>query len=348
MSDTGEIPAYDTRELVGVMRQSLPPTTFFLATFFKQTKVSMAKTVEIDIIKGKRKVAPYCRPISEGKIMDNMGFSTNFYQPPYMKPRKTLSPSDLGKRLPGNTIYDVGMDPASIASSAVGTKLAELDQAITFAEEIQASQALQTGKITITGDGYDNVQIDFLMNSTHLPVLSGADRWNQTTGTPLEDLTGWQRDLILTDSALQADVAIFGSNAWVDFKAREFGVGKTFDMTRVDNGQIVPNKLPEGVIYLGYLKEQGVDMYLYNGMYEDGNGDTQPLMDPNKVLLGSTSAMCIRHYGMIEDFEAPGMLKRFPKSWITKNPSVLHILLQSAPLMAIHQPDAFVCATVHS
>ncbi len=344
--ETGTMPAYETRELVGVLEQNLPPSLFFLSTFFRREKLSMARTVEIDIIKGKRKVAPYSRPMSEGRIMDNRGFSTNQYQPPYMKPLKTLSPSDLGKRLPGNTVYDQSNSPAALASRSIGEKLGEMEVGISRAEEIQAAQALQTGKVTIDGDGYNNVQIDFLMNSTHLPTRSGTTRWNVSTGTPLDDIKSWQEDLILADSGLHAGVLIFGKNAWAAFKAREFGVGKTFDMMKVNNGEINPQQLSPGVIYLGFLKEQGVDMYLYNDYYEDANGDTQPMMHPDKVLMGSVDALCVRHYGMIEDFDANGIFKRFPKSWFTKNPSALFVQLQSAPLMALHQPDAFVCATV--
>jgi hypothetical protein len=342
--ETGEISPFSTRDMVGVMEQVHPPTTFFLSTFFRQQRVHTTKKIDIDVIQGGRKVAPYCRPVIEGKVRDDRGFVQNSYEPPYLKPKRIMTPADLGKRLPGQGIYGAPT-PMQVASQNLGRYLAEMDDEIVRAEELQAAQALQTGKLLINGEGYSDYEIDFLFRTAHLPGLTGAARWSQSTGTPLRDLETWSRDLVLKNSGMNADAVVLGRNAWGWFRDREFGAGKIFDMMRVNSGQIDPKMLPQGVVYLGYLTDIGCDAYLYDAWVDTGNGPT-PLMHPDKVIVASSRGMNIRHYGLIEDLEADAALRRFPKSWTTKDPSALHVLLQSAPLMAIHQPDAIVCATV--
>jgi len=72
------------------------------------------------------------------------------------------------------------------------------------------------------------------------------------------------------------------------------------------------------------------------------------MTDPKKVILGSTVAKTARHYGAIQDVEFPGdvSVSRFPKSWIEKDPSRRILMVQSAPLVSLHQVDAFAAAKV--
>jgi hypothetical protein len=343
---TPVLPLFETRELVGVMSQLKAPKTFLLDTYFPTIKVHNTKSFDIDIFKGKRRVAPYVKPIAEGKVVDRLGFTTNSFSPPYIKPKMSLTAEDLGLRLPGNTIYETGMGPSQMASAAVGDRLAQMEEMILRAEEIQASQALQTGKVTITGEGYSGLEVDFLFPGTHLVTLAGADLWSAVTGTPMEDLREW-RELVIQDSGIAPDTLILGRDAWKYFRAREFSNGGSFDQLRVQLGQIDPKHLAPGVIYLGYFNEIGVDVYQYQEWYLDSASVEQPMVGVNNVILASSKANTARHYGMIQDLASSGALKRFPKNWITEDPSVLWVMLQSAPLMAIHQPDAFFRATVH-
>jgi hypothetical protein len=340
------IDLYQTRDLIGVLKQMKPARSFLLETFFKKQKVHTTRSFDIDIIKGKRRVAPYVKPVMAGKVMDRDGYTTNSYTPPTVKPMKTMGPEDLGLREPGHTIYEEGDSPASMASRKVGEYLADMEEAILRAEEIQASQALQTGKVTITGDGYNGMEIDFLMPAAHLVTLLTTERWGQTTGTPMKNLETWTQ-LVSKDSGIFPNIAIFGATAWQNFKDREVVAGGTFDMLKVTTGQIDPKQLPNGVKYLGYLQEQNLDCYQYVEYYQDSNGVDQPLINANSVILGNDNVECTRHYGLIEDLEVNGAVKRFPSNWIERNPSRLMVMLQSAPLMAMHQSDAFFCATVN-
>lgn len=343
---SGTVSLYDTRELIGVLRQMKPAKTWLRDTLVNSEKVHTTRSFDIDIIQGSRRTAPYVKPVMAGKVMDREGYSTNSYTPPTVKPLKTMGPEDLGQRQAGNTIYENNQSPEQMASAKVGEYLADMEESIKRAEEIQVAQAIQTGKVTITGDGYNGMQIDFLMPSANLIQLLTTARWGQTTGTPMVNLETWTQQLGKT-AGVFPDIAIFGSTAWQNFKDREAVLGGKFDLMRVTTGQLDPKMLPNGVKYLGYLQEQNLDCYQYVEFYQDANGVDQPMILPDNVILGNTKAMFTAHYGLIEDLEVSGAVKRFPTNWIERNPSRLMVMLQSAPLMALHQSNAYLCATVN-
>jgi len=74
------------------------------------------------------------------------------------------------------------------------------------------------------------------------------------------------------------------------------------------------------------------------------------MIPAKKVWMGSPATANRTLYAVIQDMEAieegSAAVKRFPKSWVPKNPSARHLMVQSAPLVALLQPDAFVSAQV--
>ncbi|RMS39563.1 Major capsid protein E [Pseudomonas amygdali pv. photiniae] len=115
-------------------------------------------------------------------------------------------------------------------------------------------------------------------------------------------------------------------------------------------GLIKPEELPDGVTYLGYLNDPGVDLYGYDEWYLDDEGDEQPMIPAGGLILGATSTRNAMLYGAIQDLEAieSGLVEaaRFPKSWTTQEPSARWLKLQSAALAGLLEPDAFIYAKV--
>ena len=344
---------FDTRTMIEVLEQAKPPRTWFLSTFFGRTpRVFGTEAVDVDIIKGKRRLAPFVNPSREGVVIEKRGFRTRTYAPAYIKPKMVTTAADIFKRSPGSHIYSVNAGPAAQAAIEVGRNLAEMLETIVRREEWMAATSLTTGKCLVIGEGVHD-EVDFLMNSTHLPVLSGTDLWtDHANALPLTNLKTWKR-LLSKDSGIAPSICLMGLTALDNFlKCEELigtdGGGKNlFDMRRVDMGEIRPELLPNGVTYYGRLRELGLDIYTYEEWYVDDDSDIEmPMMPANKVLLGSPQARCERLYGAIRDLEALAAVARFPKSWTTPDPSERWIMVQSAPLMAPLQIDAFLCATV--
>jgi len=345
----GDIDLFDTRTMLRALEQMKPVRTFLLDTFFKTVETSTTKNVDIDIQKGKRKLAPFVAPRMQGKVMDRLGFTTRSYTPPYVKPKMVTTAQDFLTRSMGEHIYQAGDTAAQRAAKQVGKDLAYLEEIITRREEWMASQLLQTGKVAIVGDGVDD-EIDFGMDATHIITLTGNDLWSdQTNSTPLEDLRAWRR-LILKDSGLNSTDVIMGSDA-IDSFLDHPDVQNKLDTRRIDLGQIDPRQVPAGAIYYGRIKDVALDLWVYDEWYYDEDTSTEkPLIDTKKVVMGSTQARTAKHYGAIQDLDFGGTasVPRFPKSWTEKDPSVRFIMVQSAPLVSLHQVDAFICAAVLS
>jgi hypothetical protein len=72
-----------------------------------------------------------------------------------------------------------------------------------------------------------------------------------------------------------------------------------------------------------------------------------PMLPPNYVLFGSPALEGVRAFGSIydEDF-AYGALAFAPKTWVEKNPSRRHLLMQSSPVVVPSRVNALLAAKV--
>ena len=343
----GTVSLFQTRTMMDALDQRQGPTTFLLRTFFAGEKIFGTTAVDIEIIKGKQRLAPFVAPVMAGKLMENEGRTISSFEPPYVKPLKTLKPSDLIPPAAGETIYSGNKTHNQRLIEKTGSLLAEADDDITRREEWMASQALFTGAVIVQGDGVDT-SIDFQMSGTHKITLTGTDLWNDTTNSdPGADIRSWA-ELNAKDSGVVSGIAVGGTDAMAAF-INHPKVTDKLDNKNIEQGKIDPKLLPDGVTFVGTYRDIGVnvDLFTYQSWYVDDDGNTQPFVPANKFLLGSTAAKNKRLYGMIQDLKAGNFaVRRFPKSWEKDDPSVRYILVQSAPLPALLQPDAFVVATV--
>jgi len=341
---------FNSRTMIQALEQAKPPRTFMLDTFFGGApRTFNTEGVDIDIIKGKRRLAPFVNPRREGKLVEKRGYKTRTYKPAYVKPKMVTTAEDILRRDAGSHIYSPLSGPATKAAEELGRNLAEMNEMITRREEWMASVSLTTGQCPVIGEGIDD-NVDFLMEATHLPTLTGGALWSApTTATPLGDLKTWKR-LVAKDSGVAPTVCVMGLTALDEFllcnEVTGSGTG-VFNMINVQMGRIDPRILPNGVTYYGTLTELGLDIYTYEEWYvDDDSGIESPMMPTNKVLLGNPGARCEKMYGAIRDLSALASVPRFPKSWTTEDPSERLVMVQSAPLMAPIQIDAFLCATV--
>jgi len=339
---------YKTRNMLDVLKQIHIPGDFLLKTFVTAKKFHSTRTVDIDIVRMGKKMAPFVSPVVEGKVITKKGFTTKTHTLPYIKIKRPFSPEDALERLPGLTMYESQTAQAYIAKE-LGETLKEFDDMIFRREEYMAATMLQTGKVIVEGDGL-SYEIDVGMAASHLPVLLTTDRWSEATATIQADLKAWGLK-VYRDSGLTATRAILGSDAAAAMLSNDAFIG-SLDTRRVDRGLIDISKLDKGVIYYGFDKESGLDLYGYNEQFfeEDDTdaSDGTELIDPKKVIVASTQLRMTQHYGLISEVKVNFVGPRYPKVWVTEDPSVQWIMLQSSPAVINHQPDGVVCATVMS
>ena len=341
------ISMFDTRTMLPMLEVDKPANTFLLDRYFSNVKTFDTKKVDIDLIKGKRRMAPFVHPKIGGKTVDGLGYKTESYEPPEVSPDMVTTAEDMLQRSPGENIY--GADsPTTRAAKKLGEDLAELDDIITRREEWMAAQALFTGKIDIIGDGYDEVLQYWPTDPAEQPFLAlgAGSRWNEDTSKPGADLRS-ARTKIMQESGVTPRDVILGADAAEAYLSNPELV-KKLDTRRIDMGMIDPRNLPNGVTYLGYDKYSSLDLWTYDEWYLDENGDEKPMVPAKLVLIGSPEVRTTRAYGLVTlmkgNDQAPEFYAqpRVPDSWTQrKNPAGRIVQIKSKPMPVIHQIDGF-------
>jgi len=332
--------------MLAALRQVATPRRFFHSTFFPRVVSHTTKSVELDIYKGKRRVAAYVNPILAGRVVEREGFETYEVKPAYTKEKIPTRVADTQTRSFGENIYEAST-PAQRAAELLGQDLATLDERIVRLEEKMCAEALITGKVVVKGDGWDSLVSFGYEAGKNLITLSGTSLWSNSASDPMRDLDNWRR-MIVQRCGLQPTHCITGSEAaWAIIDNPK--VKERLDIRRYEMGQINPASMPDGISYYGDLMLPSgiVSLYSYDEWYTDPvTGEDIPLMPADKVLLGSTNARGAFHYGLIQNMHSLQAASRFPYSWVEEDGSARWVQLESAPMPNLYQVDAFLVATV--
>ena len=203
-----EVNIYSPRYLAEVVRQTPAVHTYFRDTFFTNVKTFATERVDIDRVKGDRRMAALVHPRVGGKVLKANGYQTESYKPPLINPYDVTTADQLMTRLPGEDLYS-GMTPAQRAAQKLMEEYATLNDATTRREEWMAVQAIVTGTIPIVGEGV-NETIDFGL--TNKKTLTGDNKWGGTKADILGNLGDWT-DAVLHGGFANVDTIIMGKKA---------------------------------------------------------------------------------------------------------------------------------------
>lgn len=337
---------FATRTMLAAIRQMQLSRRFLGTLFFSAEPVNFTTAhVDIDIIKGNRKMAPFVHPNRPGVIVDRSGSVMRSYKPPYVKPKmETNAGMLLNERQPGEHIYSE-RTPLDRAGDQLSRDMEDLDDQINRREEWMVAQALTTGQVHVVGDGVNDI-VDYQMDDDNL--VTEATQWTEATADPIADLRKYKRR-VAKKTGRTANACVMSSEAADAFLDNE-SVIKKLNTRRIDLGMIRPEELPDGVTYLGYLNDPGMDLYAYEEWYQPDEGEAAPMIPAGGLIIGPTNTRCGMLYGAIQDMSAVegGVfdVARYPKSWLQEDPGVRWLMMQAAPLPGFHEPDAFVYANV--
>lgn len=344
---------FTTRTMLSALEEGKPAHSFLRDRYFSNEEKFTTTKLDIDIVKGKRKLAPFVHPKIGGKTVERDGYTTNSYEAPEVSPDMVTTAEDFINRAPGQGIY--GVDLVARAAEQLGKDLAELDNMITRREEVMCAEALFTGQINVKGEGYDEVLRYWPTNPADQPyeVLTGDAAWSSSNANPLLDLRQARRDIIQSSGVTAQDV-VMGTDALDAFLAALEKQNMALDYRRVDLGHIDPQHLPNGVTYWGFLKDSALDIYTYDEWYLDDsdpeNIEEKPMVPSDRILVGSPNVRTTMAYGVIslmrgtDDDAAPEFFaeRRVPDSWTQrKNPAGRIVQIKSRPLPIINQIDGF-------
>lgn len=346
-----EVNIYTPRYLAEVVRQAPPVHTFFRDRFFTNIKTFATARVDIDLVKGDRRMAAFVHPRVGGQVLAANGYRTESYAPPIINPYDVTTADQLMSRLPGEDLYS-GMTPAQRAAQQLMDEYNRLNDAATRREEWMAVQAIVTGSIPVVGPGV-NETISF--GFTNTKTLTSTARWGQSAAKPLDNLEDWA-DEVLVNGFANVDMCIMGKAALRAFLADE-NVLKVLDNRRVEMGFINPRDLPNGVKYIGHLPKPNIDIYTYAEVYLDDWTDpttpvTNPLVPDNKVILIPSNPDFMLAYGActyIDDASqqwVTAQTARLLRSYVEHHPDRRMVELQAHPLPIPDKVDSWLVATV--
>jgi len=277
-----------TTRMLRMYEQTAEPAGFF-ASLFQSPRENFynSEGVEIDIMRDDEDVAIVVTDLSTGYRINSADIYTNKrYIPPIFKEGFSLTGYDQIKRQPGQ---DPFQDPQYQVNMMAGfmRELRKVEKKIRRAVELQASQVMQTGVVTLTdASGNALYTLSFQPKATHFPTANVA--WDAgATATIAADLESLM-DVIRDDGKSDPRPSLWGLDAYqaalgnADFLA-------IFDSRRANQGEIVPmQERANGAKYRGTidLGNYPLDIFTYNGKYKHPQtGTLTPYMDPAKVCI---------------------------------------------------------------
>lgn len=333
---------FSTNVLLGVVNSLVTPQQWFLNRYFPTASYSESKLISFDVIDKTRRLAPFVSPIVAGKVVKSAGITTKTFEPAYIKDKRVFSTSRALKRSAGEPIGG-SLTPMQRMQAMLATDLLDQIEMIDRRLEVMAAEALLTGAVTITGDEYPTVNVNFGRKNTLAVTLTGTNKWTDAASKPLKNIRDWALVMYRESSAMPIDV-VHDIDSWTAFSAHA-DVTTLLDRVRGSSSS-EEVQFSQGGTFMGRI--DGMNHFVYVDYYID------PVDNTEKSFLPSGTAMLltpqiegVRAFGAIEDEDAGiQSLPLFPKSWTEKDPSARYLLMQSAPLIVPTRVNASFRATV--
>jgi hypothetical protein len=340
---------FDLFTLAGIQRRIKTAPTFWLDNFYKRQINFDGKNILFERVYGDdRKLAPFVVPTAQGRPQKLDGFEMDTFRPAYIKQKDVVDVTMHLERLAGEAIGGT-LTIDQRRNAVIAELLRRQKVKINNTWNWLAARATIDGKVTIKGEDYPEVVVDFRRDAALTKVLAGGAKWDQTTADPLADL---KDSRIAVNELCGARISryFFGANAWelfcqrVDLKDLQNsinrGAGQQTSITLINDGY------GDTIEYMGSmagLNGQGrMEFFVDTTRFIDPDtGDEAYYLDQNTVVGVSDMMAGVRCFGAIMDADAGYRpLDTIFKNWRENDPSVEYLLSQSAPLMVPAEPNA--------
>lgn len=355
---------YETRALIGTLADLRRPSRFLLNTYFRGYIGPTGKEkIAFDVGNRTNGMAMFCSPLVEGRPVRGRGYFTKEFTPAYVKPWMPFDPLAPLKRSIGEPLNG-DLSPAQREAALIVQGFDDLYTMCMNRIEKMAGEALSTGMNIIVGDGYPTTQVDYGRAAGQTITLSGGSRWGQVGVSPVSDLESWIQTYIAANG-YAPNIVTFTPDAWKLFRADPL-YKDSIDTTYRRPGASAGDSLMFGDAVQGQLMgrlNSGniVELWVYQQIFKDETGADQQALPNNTVILGASFdvAQQTQAYGtivdpelgyestLLRDPETGARMDVAPKTWTTPNPSRRFIMVQSAPLTALTNPNATMAATVN-
>ena len=282
---------YETRTMLAAI-QHLPSNEQFLQSIFVRDRNTFpTESVDIDIVKGKKVMAPFVATYKNGVVLSRGQITTMNYKPPKIQPKRPITVETLAERLAGEALNS-NKTPAQRKQELLAKDMSDLDGSIRRRWEWMIAQILTTGgfKAPVMADestAYDEIEFDY--GHDQQTVLDGANKWsveNAETSKPVDDLRT-MCDTVADGCGEYPTIAIFGADAVTGFLASK-QVKELFDNRRIHVGDFEPTVKSKHVKVVCRLLDPAIEIYQYAESYvedEDGDKVTRKFIPANKVVV---------------------------------------------------------------
>jgi len=344
---------YDTNALIQVVPNLKRSQKFLLDKFFPNMVMSDTEFVSIDIDVGIRRMSPFVSPLVEGKLVEQRRYQTNSFKPAYIKDKRAPDLRKPVRRMIGERI---GGELKGSEREAANLEMEMTDQIDLIDRRLEwmASQALVNGSVTIAGDGFPSVVIDFGRDPTLTVALTGAAKWdtafsavgaNGIFNTPSANIEQWAHQILKKSGGVATDI-VFTPTSWLLF-SQDSSVAKSIFYPRSGNATIdMGSQIQRGAQYKGHWGQY--DLWVYNDWYVDPNTNIEtPMVADGTVIMSGPDLLGTRSFGQIFDpafnYQA---LPYAPKTWIENDPPQRMIMMQSSPIVIPTRVNASFSASV--
>jgi hypothetical protein len=338
---------WDTSTVLGVMRETTAISSYWLDHVFPGVVTSEDEYIDFEKIPNKgRKLAPFVLPLAQGKPVYEQGSKVYRFKPAYIKPSDPVTPTRVLSKQPG-AIFAPTQPSAAQRYNAIKADITAFHrQVIERRWEWLGARAVIDGKVTIEGEGYPPVLVDFGRDAAHDIVLVGTARWGQANGDIKGNLSSWSNLMHRAAFGGRPTRLTVGVDVWAVME-RDEGLMKLMNTQfRGSTTELVRDQIGTGeVTYVGRLGS--LEVYVYNDYYTEG-GVLKPFMQQDEIVLTGPNIMGYRCFGAIQDVNANFQaLPIFSRNYVTTGDvAIEQIVSQSAPLMVPMNPNASLRAKV--
>lgn len=338
---------FDLTELLGVLSVTKMLPKFWLQ-FFPDEMTFTTESIAMDeISEDFRRLAPFVAPNVQGRVQKQYGWRTVSYKPAYVKPKDIVDPNtNMFVRRPGEALTTGTLTPEQRFQATVTQLLINQRNKIDNRLEWMAAKVIQDGKVTVDGEDYPEVTIDFNRDPSLTRVLLGSAQWDNASADPIKDIQAASRASNELCGATGHRI-IFGTDAFDSFSAwltanKLMLINNDYRGSNTDVSLIIDGY--EGLEYVGRVRGSngaGFDAWVYSAKFTNDEGVQENLLDPTRVIGVSQTVAGVQAFGAIRDRKAGlAPLRYFPKMWDVEDPSVTYLMTQSAPLLVPRYTNA--------
>jgi hypothetical protein len=316
---------------------------YLLDTYFPQQETFQTEEIFFDIESKKFRLSPFVSPLVEGQIVESLGYTAKSFKPAYIKDKRQWNPNRAFRRTIGEGIGGT-MSPEERQRAQLRIDMQDQIDMLNNRLEWMAAKILTTGAVTISGEKYPTQVVSFGRTAGHTVVLTGGNKWDQTGINPWENLITWS-ETVFAQSGVMPRRVTMDPKAWALFRTNAEVREDLEFYTPANSAPPMRNDVPVEtggalVATVGYFS-----IYVYSGTYHDDTLTSQKYLPDYTVILAG-DMQGVRAFGAIRDVENLNAVPYWSKSWVTQDPSIRWLLMQSAPLLVPYRIDASLSATV--